>query len=161
MPTHTVMQVNDDLYAKRYNANGIMVWQNTLVISEAEGSQSDIRMSALSDCSFFVFTLVDKRNADPDIYAQKINLVGDLLWGNYLIVYSDQYGLRQTSNKSSYCRHPDNGVIIVWEDFRFDTQNAGSFLEKNFLPVSNNGGEEGIVLCTAEFAQIRSPRFSH
>ena len=149
---------NDDLYAKRYNANGIMVWQNTLVISEAEGSQSDIRMSALSDSSF-VFTWADKRNADPDIYAQKINLAGDLLWGNYLIVYSDQYGLARPQINPRIVDTSDNGVIIVWEDFRLDTQNADLFAQKISSSGIKQWGEEGIALCTAEFAQI-DPRLA-
>ncbi|HOS07454.1 MAG TPA: hypothetical protein PKV07_04115, partial [Candidatus Cloacimonas acidaminovorans] len=111
---------NDDLYAKRFNANGTMVWQNTLVISEAEGSQSDIRMAALNDGNF-VFTWADKRSADTDIYAQKINLTGDLLWGSYLIVYSDQNGLARPQVNPRIVKTSDNGVIIVWEDFRLDT----------------------------------------
>lgn len=149
---------NDDLYAKRFNANGTMVWQNTLVISEAEGSQSDIRMAALNDGNF-VFTWADKRSADTDIYAQKINLAGDLLWGSYLIVYSDQNGLARPQVNPRIVKTSDNGVIIVWEDFRLDTQNPDLFAQKISASGIKQWSEEGIALCTAEFAQL-GPRLA-
>ncbi|HPL51928.1 MAG TPA: FlgD immunoglobulin-like domain containing protein [Candidatus Cloacimonas acidaminovorans] len=149
---------NDDLYAKRFNANGTMVWQNTLVISEAEGSQSDIRMAALNDGNF-VFTWADKRSADTDIYAQKINLTGDLLWGSYLIVYSDQNGLARPQVNPRIVKTSDNGVIIVWEDFRLDTQNPDLFAQKISASGIKQWSEEGIALCTAEFAQL-GPRLA-
>ena len=149
---------NDDLYAKRFNANGTMVWQNTLVISEAEGSQSDIRMAALNDGNF-VFTWADKRSADTDIYAQKINLAGDLLWGSYLIVYSDQNGLARPQVNPRIVKTSDNGVIIVWEDFRLDTQNPDLFAQKISASGIKQWSEQGIALCTAEFAQV-GPRLA-
>ena len=149
---------NDDLYAKRFNANGTMVWQNTLVISEAEGSQSDIRMAALNDGNF-VFTWADKRSADTDIYAQKINLTGDLLWGSYLIVYSDQNGLARPQVNPRIVKTSDNGVIIVWEDFRLDTQNPDLFAQKISASGIKQWSEQGIALCTAEFAQL-GPRLA-
>ena len=149
---------NDDLYAKRFNANGTMVWQNTLVISEAEGSQSDIRMAALNDGNF-VFTWADKRSADTDIYAQKINLAGDLLWGSYLIVYSDQNGLARPQVNPRIVKTSDNGVIIVWEDFRLDTQNPDLFAQKISASGIKQWSEQGIALCTAEFAQL-GPRLA-
>jgi hypothetical protein len=149
---------NDDLYAKRFNANGTMGWQNTLVISEAEGSQSDIRMAALNDGNF-VFTWADKRSADTDIYAQKINLTGDLLWGSYLIVYSDQNGLARPQVNPRIVKTSDNGVIIVWEDFRLDTQNPDLFAQKISASGIKQWSEEGIALCTAEFAQL-GPRLA-
>jgi len=149
---------NDDLYAKRFNANGTMVWQNTLVISEAEGSQSDIRMAALNDGNF-VFTWADKRSADTDIYAQKINLTGDLLWGSYLVVYSDQNGLARPQVNPRIVKTSDNGVIIVWEDFRLDTQNPDLFAQKISASGIKQWSEQGIALCTAEFAQL-GPRLA-
>ena len=149
---------NDDLYAKRFNANGTMVWQNTLVISEAEGSQSDIRMAALNDGNF-VFTWADKRSTDTDIYAQKINLAGDLLWGSYLIVYSDQNGLARPQVNPRIVKTSDNGVIIVWEDFRLDTQNPDLFAQKISASGIKQWSEQGIALCTAEFAQL-GPRLA-
>jgi len=149
---------NDDLYAKRFNANGTMVWQNTLVISEAEGSQSDIRMAALNDGNF-VFTWADKRSADTDIYAQKINLAGDLLWGSYLIVYSDQNELARPQVNPRIVKTSDNGVIIVWEDFRLDTQNPDLFAQKISASGIKQWSEQGIALCTAEFAQV-GPRLA-
>ena len=149
---------NDDLYAKHFDANGTMTWPNPVFISNANGNQSDIRMAALTDGDFVV-TWQDKRNTDPDIYAQKINLAGDLLWGDYLVVYSDQDGLARPQLSPRIVKTSDNCAIIVWEDFSLDTQNADLFAQKISTTGTKLWSEEGVALCTAEFAQY-GPRMA-
>jgi len=149
---------NDDLYAKHFDSNGTMTWPNPVVISNANGNQSDIRMAALTDGDFVV-TWQDKRNTDPDIYAQKINLAGDLLWGDYLVVYSDQDGLARPQLSPRIVKTSDNCAIIVWEDFSLDTQNADLFAQKISTTGTKLWSEEGVALCTAEFAQY-GPRMA-
>ncbi|MEN6444679.1 MAG: FlgD immunoglobulin-like domain containing protein [Candidatus Cloacimonas sp.] len=155
--THTYAD-NDDLYAKRFNASGTMAWTNPLIISNAEGSQAEIKMASLNDGEF-VFTWQDKRNANTDIYAQKINLAGNLLWGNYIVVYSDQDTLLIPQQNPRIVKTSDNGVIIIWEDYRLDNQNPDLFAQKLSSAGIKQWDEEGIALCTAEFAQT-GPRLA-
>lgn len=149
----------DDIYAKRFNANGTMAWANPLELSVATGNQSGVRMAALTGGDF-VFTWADQRNADPDIYAQKINLAGQPQWGEFLIVYSDQgqpTSVPQLSPRMT--KTSDNGVIIIWEDHRLDLQNPDLFAQKITAAGTKAWASAGVALCTAEFAQI-GPRMS-
>jgi len=148
----------EDLYAKRFNASGTMVWANTLALSAVDGNQTGVRMAALSGGEF-VFTWQDQRNPDPDIYAQKINLSGQTLWGDYLVVYSDHNGLARPQLNPRITKTSDNGVVIVWEDHRLDTQNPDLFAQKISAAGTKLWADDGIALCTAEFAQI-GPRMS-
>jgi len=150
--THTYAD-NDDLYVKRFNASGTMLWPNAVAISNAPGSQAEIRMAALTGGEF-VFTWQDKRFNDPDIMAQKINLAGDLLWGDYLIIYSEQDSLARPQLNPRIVKTSDNGAIIIWEDHRFDTQNADLFAQKVSAAGVKLWNAAGIPLCTAEYAQI-------
>lgn len=150
--THTYAD-NDDLYAKRFNSSGTMLWANAVTISNAQGSQAEIRMAALTGGEF-VFTWQDKRFNDPDIMAQKINLAGDLLWGDYLVIYSEQDSLARPQLNPRIVKTSDNGAIIIWEDYRLDTQNADLFAQKVSMAGIKLWNDAGISLCTAEYAQI-------
>jgi len=148
----------DNLYAKRFDASGNMVWANPLTLSAVAGSQTNVRMAALSGGDF-VFTWQDQRNTDPDIFAQKINLNGQPQWGEYAVVYSDQNGLARPQLNPRIVDTSDNGVIIVWEDNRLDTQNPDLFAQKMSAAGTRLWTDNGIALCTAEFAQI-GPRLA-
>ncbi|MDD4310328.1 MAG: hypothetical protein PHO32_08110, partial [Candidatus Cloacimonetes bacterium] len=148
----------EDLYAKRFNANGTMAWTNTLDLSVAAGNQAGVRMAALTGGDF-VFTWQDQRNPDPDIYAQKINLAGQPQWGEFLIVYSDQGGLARPQLNPRIVKTSDNGAIIIWEDHRLDLQNPDLFAQKLSAAGTKLWNPDGIALCTAEYAQI-GPRMA-
>ncbi|MDY0152188.1 MAG: FlgD immunoglobulin-like domain containing protein [Candidatus Cloacimonas sp.] len=151
--THTYVGA-DDIFAKRFNSAGTMVWPNTLVLSNAPGAQNGVRMAALTGGDF-VFTWEDQRNPDPDIYAQKINLAGQPQWGDFLIVYSDQdQPLPATQKNPRIVRTSDNGAIIIWEDKRVDPQNPDLFAQKISAAGTKLWNPAGIALCVAEFAQI-------
>ncbi|HQF82197.1 MAG TPA: hypothetical protein PK707_05020, partial [Candidatus Syntrophosphaera thermopropionivorans] len=69
----------EDIFAKRFLSNGTMAWQQPTIISNAPGNQGKVRMATLTNGEF-VFVWEDQRNEDPDIYAQKIDLNGNILW---------------------------------------------------------------------------------
>jgi hypothetical protein len=149
----------EDLYAKRFLADGTMAWAEPLPLCTVEGNQSGVRMAALNDGEF-VFTWQDQRFANPDIYAQKLNLAGQVLWPNPTIVYGDQ-GLPVSVSQLNprIVKTSDNCVIIVWEDHRLNSQNPDLFAQKLSATGTKLWNPAGIALCTAEFAQI-GPRMS-
>jgi len=156
--THTYVGA-DDVYAKRFDGNGNMVWANPLSLAVAEGNQNGVRMAAMANGEF-IFTWQDQRNLDPDIYAQKINLAGVTQWGNYLVVYSDQTLPNHVPQLNPrIVETSDNAVIIVWEDHRLDLQNPDLFAQKLTVAGVKQWAGEGVALCTAEFSQS-SPRMS-
>jgi hypothetical protein len=145
-----------DIYAKRFDANGNMTWTAPLDLATATGDQFGVRMAALS-AGDFMFTWTDQRFADPDIYAQKVNLAGELLWPNPFIVYGDQDTL---SGPPAPQKNPriqatsDNAAVIVWEDNRLTDQTADLFAQKLAADGTKLWAEDGIELATAEFSQI-------
>ncbi len=156
--THTYVGA-DDIYAKRFDANGNMVWANPLNLAVADGNQNGVRMAAMTGGEF-IFTWQDQRNLDPDIYAQKINLAGQTQWGNYMVVFSDQGQPSPVSQTDPrIVKTSDNGVIIIWEDYRLDTQNPDLFAQKITISGTKAWTPDGVALCTAEFGQS-GPRMS-
>lgn len=143
-----------DVYAKHFDANGNMTWTAPLALAVAVGDQYGVRMAALSGGDF-VFTWTDQRNDDPDVYAQKVNLAGEILWADPYIVYGDQDAPIPAMQKNPRIQATsDNAVVIVWEDFRLDSQNADLFAQKLGANGNKLWAEDGIELVTAEFAQI-------
>ncbi|MCF7793338.1 MAG: T9SS type A sorting domain-containing protein [Candidatus Cloacimonetes bacterium] len=110
-------RIADDanIYVQRIDSGGSLLWNaggNLLV--GATGIQEKPKMSPDGTGSF-IFSWRDKRSDNfGDIYAQRVNLDGNLLWTNDVEVYVGngvQRNVRLTSSS-------DTGVIAVWEDGR-------------------------------------------
>ena len=104
-----------DIYAQRVDAQGKMQWQEGGVpICTALGDQYDY--SVVSDGANGAFIAwYDQRNGNWDIYAQRVNALGNVMWiKNGLAVCTepeDQYNPDTASDGAG-------GVIISWWDKR-------------------------------------------
>ena len=147
----------EDIFVKRFLPAGTMAWPQHLILSDAVGNQGKVRMATLSGGGF-VFTWQDQRNDDPDIYTQKVNLNGQMLWPNPFVVYGDS-GTPTFAPQLNprIVATSDNGAIIIWEDHRLDSQNPDLFAQKLSTDGNLLWGAAGIALSVAEFAQI-APR---
>lgn len=147
----------EDIYVKRFLPSGEMAWPQMLIMSNAPGNQGKVRMAALTGGEF-AFTWQDQRNDDPDIYAQKINLAGQMLWPDPFIVYGDSGSPAFAPQLNPrIVATSDNAAIIIWEDHRLDNQNPDLFAQKINSAGSLLWGQAGVALSVAEFAQI-APR---
>jgi hypothetical protein len=150
--THTYAS-DSDIYAKRFDANGTMTWSQELALAVVPGNQTGVRMAGIGNGEF-VFTWSDQRNADTDIYGQKVNISGQKLWSEPFIVFSDQ-----TSSSPAAQTNPriqstsDGGAVIVWEDYRLDSQNCELFAQKLNAAGTKLWGEAAIAITNADFAQ--------
>lgn len=143
-----------DIFAKHFNASGVMTWTEPLVLANTVGNQFGVRMATMNN-SEYIFTWTDQRSNDPDIYAQKINIAGQKLWSEPFIVYSDQSAAVPVPQQNPRIQKTsDNCVVIVWEDFRLDNQNADLFGQKLSVAGTKLWDPAGIAIATAEFAQI-------
>ncbi len=151
--THTYVG-ESDIYAKHFDANGIMTWGDTMSLAVADGSQSGVRLAALTGGEF-MFTWADHRAGDPNIYAQKVNIAGQKLWPDPYIVYTDHDQDPPAQQKNPRIQATsDNAAVIVWEDFRLDAQGGDLFAQKISADGTKLWAEDGIALTTAPFAQI-------
>lgn len=81
-----------DIYAQRVNSTGSVEWSpNGIAVCTETGNQSSPTITA-SGNGTFVISWVDERGSDKDIYAQQIDLDGDIYWTANGIAISSEPG---------------------------------------------------------------------
>ena len=111
---------SNDLYAQHINSNGIVTWNaNGVVICNATSRQDEIQFFCdIDGTSFFTWTDFRKSGTspileDPDIYAQKIDIDGNVVWqlnGTPICTLNESQWLPQI------CSDGMSGAIINWVD---------------------------------------------
>lgn len=146
---------NADIYAQRISTDGTPLWDagGTLICS-ASNDQEEVKM-APDGTGSFILVWMDKRNEnDGDIYAQRLDINGNLLWA------SDQEvcvvgGSIQENPRITMAS--DGGAIIVWEDNRNDWEYKDIYGQKIDLDGDIVWTSNGIPICIEENHQ-RNPR---
>jgi hypothetical protein len=100
---------NWDIYAQRYSVDGNTLGGNFMV---NDGVNDQYEASVAANDSGFVIAWYDYRNGTADIYAQRYNVNGDTIGGNFLV--DDGSNAQVTPNIAAH----DNGFAIVWRDSR-------------------------------------------
>ena len=136
---HDYRNGNSDIYAQRYNAAGDTLGGNFLV---DDGGNYQYYPSVAVNDSGYMITWEDYRSGSSwDIYAQRYNMAGDTLGGNFL-VNDDGGGYDQYQYGASNIAANDSGFVITWYDYRsgsyWDTyaqryDQAGLALGGNFI----------------------------
>lgn len=141
-----------DIYAQRVTNNGARKWTtNGMAICSHTASQTSSAIVDAGDGSAII-TWVDARAGNYDIYAQKVDSSGNILWTANGI---------QVCSKSTKQKNPritnDNagGAIIVWED------SISNYWDIYAQRISESGVllwiSTGVPICTSPNAQI-NPR---
>lgn len=147
----------DDLYVKRFLPNGQMAWNQPLPLSPVAEKQNKIKMAPINNDSF-VFTWMDFRNTDPDIYAQRVDLNGNILWPDPFVVYTDSTAtIPYPQENPRIVQTSDNAVIIIWEDKGNSSGEPDLYAQKIGLSGTKLWDIAGVPLCVADFSQS-SPR---
>jgi len=160
---------NISIWAQKTDANGDLLWENDVLICGVAGEQREIRAVAGSDGTVIVCWEDERNNFDLDIYAQKIDVEGNLLWqenGIPVCVYDDyQYWIEILADNSG-------GFFAFWKDHRDQSQgnifgshfsssgsiedgwqvNGDQIFENGFpawpLKVITDGSNGVILICT-------------
>jgi len=105
----------EDLYAQRINSNGVVQWEfNGVNISNARSSIGSGKLISDNNGGAII-TWVDDRSGNYNLYAQRVNYEGSLLWNQSGIIICD------ANNSKGYTRIVEDGSggsIITWEDCR-------------------------------------------
>ena len=141
-----------DIYAQRFDAKGTAIWQaNGIIICTASENQEYSQIASCEGGSFAI-TWQDYRNNNADIYAQKINLDGRVLWKNNGEIVCNVAG-----NQERPLLVGGEEPIIVWTDYRNGTGNSDIFCQK----ISSTGtpvwNPYGLAICEASGNQV-NPR---
>lgn len=103
-----------DIYAQRIKKNGYEKWlTNGIAICTSSGTQKSSSIISSGVDGSAIITWEDNRMGNYDIYAQKVDSSGNVLWTtNGIAVCS------KTTNQKNPKISSDNagGAIIVWED---------------------------------------------
>lgn len=136
-----------NVYAQRLNAAGSLLWgAGALAICSAQGAQIDPKIDPDSVTGGVYIVWVDKRNlVDYDIYAQKVDESGTILWANDGVVVSNATG-NQTAQDILSNGNVTNGLIITWKDSR--SGNYDIYAQK-LSPSGDRQWTNDVPICTS------------
>ncbi|MFW9865193.1 MAG: hypothetical protein ACFFEN_03770 [Candidatus Thorarchaeota archaeon] len=140
-----------DIYAQRVASNGNVLWSpNGIAICTEIDDQIEPQICS-DGTGGAIIVWSDYRRTDWDIYAQRINSNGSILWapnGTAICTLNEHIGSPQI------CSDGFGGVIITWKDWR-DEINPNIYAQR----VDPNGNMlwtlNGTAVCTAINAQNR------
>lgn len=117
-----------DVWAQRIDANGVPMWDtNGIALTTAFANKTLPRM-VLSPDSMIYFVWQDNRNGQSDIYAQKMDLAGNRMWGNaakpVINATDQQTEPRLVLTENGY------GIYVAWVDRRLGFGNQDIFAQK-------------------------------
>ncbi|MGC9337049.1 MAG: T9SS type A sorting domain-containing protein [Candidatus Cloacimonadia bacterium] len=146
---------NENLYMQRIAPNGTLLWdEEGRILCNASGTQSNVKMAPDGDGGF-IFAWRDRRyENDGDIFAQRVNINGNLLWDDEGVEIYSGSG-RQRNPRITQASDP--GAIIAWEDGRNHIEYFDIYGQKIGLNGSLVWDSRGIEICTADNNQ-REPR---
>ncbi len=107
---------NFDLYAQRVDSIGNKLWDtNGKIVFDNNGNQIQPQVVRTADNIFYV-TCLDDRMGLQNIYVQKIDSQGNLIWGDNGKMGNHTRNLRNFKSIVD----TDNNLVLVWEDFTFN-----------------------------------------
>ena len=141
-----------NIYAQRLSPAGNLLWgTNGIEICNAVGVQTDPKIDPDSVSGGVIIAWVDKRNlVDYDIYAQKIDSTGTILWTNDGVPVCTAPGNQSAQDILS--TPATNGVIVTWKDDRSgDYDIYAQRLDPTGAPQWANNG---VAICTSLHSQL-------
>lgn len=156
-----------DVYVQHLDGNGNRLWNTGVLACNAPGTQTNPKIDPDYLTGGVIVSWTDKRNGvDYDIYAQRIDVSGNLLWGA-----TGKPICVNTGNQSAievYSNEWVEGAVFAWKDNRNGTDydiyanrvdmNGNSLWQNNGMIISNSTGDQlnpnitgdgfgGVVIC--------------
>uniref|UniRef100_A0A832D0V2 T9SS type A sorting domain-containing protein n=1 Tax=Ignavibacterium album TaxID=591197 RepID=A0A832D0V2_9BACT len=107
---------NSDIYAQKIDSLGNKQWNgNGIIIFENNSNQNQPQIVRTSDNYFYVLC-IDDRMGLPNIFLQKLDLHGNLIWGKGGKIGNHTRALRNFKamvDKYDY-------LVLIWEDYAFN-----------------------------------------
>jgi len=141
---------NDDIFAQRIDQNGNLLWLNETEVCTESSHQGEIQI--INDGQGgLIITWEDSRGIS-DIYAQKLDSNGNILWvPNGILVCNEE----EQQQEPQLCGDGLGGVIITWYDYRDGIANIDIYAQR----ISSGGtvlwNTNGSIVNTENDAQIK------
>lgn len=139
---------NNDVFAQQVDGNGVVQWLvNGIPVCTASGNQNYPTITS-DGAGGVILAWWDMRSGDFNIYAQRIDLAGNALWGKDGLAICAESGIQ---NYVYITGDGAGGALMAWNDNRSATfdlyvQRVDS---KGVAKWSNNG----VAVCTASDTQ--------
>lgn len=112
---------NNDIYAQRIDSSGNVLWTLNGTAVCTEGSYQHDPQLCSDGAGGAIIAWYDNRNANTDIFAQRINSNGVIQWAaNGVSVCTES----STQRYHQICSDGTGGAIITWDDYRPASGNA-------------------------------------
>jgi hypothetical protein len=143
-----------DIHAQHLDSLGNRTWgPSGKVVCSAGGVQTDPKIDPDSASGGVIIAWVDKRNTtDYDIYAQRIDSAGNMLW-----TIDGLPVVTGTGNQSAvdFLSNPKvGGTIFAWKDSRFGANNNDIYAQKLNLSGAQQWTAGGVSLCSSLHDQV-------
>ncbi|OHB73448.1 MAG: hypothetical protein A2W17_09400 [Planctomycetes bacterium RBG_16_41_13] len=106
---------NSDVYAQRIDANGNPLWKTDGITICDEINEQDSPCIVTDGAGGAIIIWQDTRTNYDDLYAQRINHNGEVLWKENGVPVCLVYG---SQSAPSAVDDGHGGAIIIWQDFR-------------------------------------------
>lgn len=111
-----------DLYGQRIDENGNLLWEaDGLSICTAIGNQHYFQLISDGSGGAVISWMDREEGADSNIYAQRIDIDGNLLWGTRGLPICTAEG---DQNPPFLAPDGNGGAIITWMDYRYGSPNS-------------------------------------
>lgn len=142
-------QLVADIYAQRVNSNGNNMWANNGQAVCTNSSDQTAPVLIADGKGGTIITWQDWRSGNRDIYAQRIDSSGNILWTTngvgVVVKNSHQQGPRIVSDGAE-------GAVIVWEDSI--NGNWDIFAQRINASGVTQWTSGGVVVCSATNSQV-------
>ncbi|MCD4796610.1 MAG: T9SS type A sorting domain-containing protein [Candidatus Cloacimonetes bacterium] len=135
MVWHHKLASDEDIYAQRISSDGNLLWGGSGVLVCGAANEQETPKMAPDGSGNFIISWRDKRSdEDGDIYAQRIDINGNLLWGSDVSVYSGS-GVQENPRITE---SSDNGAIIIWQDGRNESSTDFTDIYSQKIDLNGN-----------------------
>ena len=145
------------LYAQKLTSGGTVMWtQNGVQVSTSSRIEITSYLKAIPDGSGgAIIAWQDYRNGNYDIYCQKIDSNGQILWGNGDLAVISKSG---SQGNPALCGDGLGGAVIVWED------SSGTNTKIVAQRINSAGSKvwtsTGVVVCSST-KEMTSPKVAY
>ena len=135
---------NRDIYAQRVDSQGVAKWNTDgAAVCTAAGNQ-EYPQIVPDGAGGAIIAWLDQRNGSWDIYAQRVDASGSVLWQEDGVAICTAAG-----DQRNYSITPDSagGAIITWEDPRFGVEDI--YVQRVNASGSAAWTPNGTIICAA------------
>ncbi|MHA1748371.1 MAG: hypothetical protein ACTSYF_06965 [Promethearchaeota archaeon] len=133
-----------DIYLQKLDGQGNSLLSLNGIAIYNDNNASEFPKMVLDGNGGVVITWYDNRTGQNEVYAQRVNSSGQLLWGNEGIKITEISSLQVDT---SIVNTTDGNFTIIWEDSRSGTKDI--YAQKLNPDGTRLWGENGTVICNA------------